>query len=247
MIKCIVVDDEPSSIELLEKYIRRTPILELIRKETDPAVIAQEITSGALTVDLAFLDIQMPGCSGMDLASLIEESCGIIFTTAHRDYGAEAFDKNAIDFLVKPITYDRFVLAVNKYIAQTNAVRGKGKNPKKDSDFFINGGKKGFVVKIEIERLVYIESANHYTILHMENGQNTTIAIPLATMEKQMPPNFKRIQRSYILNFDKIIKIVGNSIFFSHYEAPIICGIEYRDMLKKYINEKMLHPRDNNP
>ena len=239
MINCYIIDDEISSIKILEGYIERTPMLYLNGYETNAISASQKMGLMEPPPDLVFLDVEMPGCNGMDLAEQFAPHCKIIFITAYSHYGADAFDKEAVDFLLKPFSYERFMRAVRKY----RTMESNGKDTKQESTggLFMKAGKKGILEKIDLENLVCIEAARHFCTLFFLNGEKRTIYRSLAQAEEQLPSNFKRVQRSFVVNMDKIRRVEGNTLYLEGpVKGPIVCGQEFREETREYLNKRLL-------
>jgi DNA-binding LytR/AlgR family response regulator len=235
MINCFVLDDESSSVELIEKYIDRTAVLQLAGRETDALLGLKKIVE--INPDLVFLDIQMPGCSGLDIASQVPSGSRVIFTTAYRDLGADAYDRNAIDFLSKPIAYQRFMVAINKYLEWHNLTENKGQKKLSTSNaFFVNSGTKGVKVKIEPDNIVLVEAKEHYTTVYLCDGSSVDTSLSLGEMELVLPENLKRVHRSFIANLDKVEQVMGYELQFISVNKTVTCGRDYRNMVKDLLH-----------
>ncbi|QES87612.1 LytR/AlgR family response regulator transcription factor [Rhizosphaericola mali] len=239
MINCYIIDDEITSIKILEGYIKRTPMLHLNGYETNSISASQKMSLMETQPDLVFLDVEMPGCNGMDMAEQFAKNCKIIFITAYSHYGADAFDKDAVDFLLKPFSYERFMRSIRKYKAMESNC--KESNQEGFGGLFMKAGKKGILEKVDLENLVCIEAARHFCTLFFLNGEKRTIYRSLAQAEEQLPSNFKRIQRSFVVNMDKIRRVEGNTIYLEGLvKGPIVCGQEYREETRLYLNKRLL-------
>ena len=160
------------------------------------------------------------------------------------NFAAEAFDKGAIDYLLKPISYDRFLKGVRRFKPNVDEPSAKTElfqlKDKTSDIFYIKGGKKGLLEKIRLDELICIESNNHFCLLHQQNGLKKSIWVTISSMETDLPPIFIRVQRSFIINSDKIQKIEGNAIYLEEHEKPIICSAEYRQKFKEYISNRII-------
>jgi DNA-binding LytR/AlgR family response regulator len=204
-ISCYVVDDEPGAITLLKDYIERTPGLELMGFSIDPLVALDELTSPNAP-DITFIDVDMRLLSGLELAGMVNLYTTVVFTTAFPEYALQAFEKEAFDYLLKPITYDRFAKCIHhakrkkKLAAHEHAIR---------EDFFtIKSEIKGRMVKIKLDEVIYIEGAVNYIQIHTIEGRHMTY-LTMKEIERHLPkPLFARIQRSFLINvnFVKIIE-----------------------------------------
>ena len=239
MIKAIIVDDEPLALDVLETYIEQLPDLELV-KRCNNAFEANEALNNH-EVDLMFLDIQMPQLTGIELLKSISNPPLVVFTTAYADYAVEGFELDALDYLLKPISLERFMKAVNKASAVLNAKAvGDGEYEKSDQYFFVKADKK--LVKVNFDDIIYIEGLKDYVIIRMENGRVITLQTMKSLAQKLPNEIFKRIHRSYIVNVQKIKAIVGNMVEVTEKaqakHLPI--GKNYRDELLQMINQKRL-------
>lgn len=241
MIKAIIVDDEPLALEVLETYISQIPDIQLIKK-CENAFEANEVLKNN-HIDLMFLDIQMPQLSGIDfLKSLSNPPC-VIFTTAYPNYAVEGFELNATDYLLKPISLDRFLKAVNKVSEKLSAKKtdhDSGSSEGAEDFFFVKADKK--LVKVNFDEILYIEGLKDYVIIRQEGGRVITLQT-MKSLEDRLPESkFKRVHRSYIVNIKKITAILGNMVELMEAgkikQLPI--GKNYRDELLVLINENKL-------
>lgn len=242
MIRAIIVDDEPLAQEIIETYIQKIPNIELVAK-CDGALMANQILQSE-TIDLMFLDIQMPQLTGIEfLKTLVDPPC-VIFTTAHPDYAVQGFELNADDYLLKPISFERFLKAVNK-VSQKLASRKQTEQDngslEADDDFmFVKADKK--LVKVNFDDVLYVEGLKDYVIIRLESGRVITLQT-MKSLEDKLPANkFIRIHRSYIVNIKKVSAILGNMIELSENgkikQLPI--GKNYRDELMEIISDNKL-------
>ncbi|WP_207427213.1 LytTR family DNA-binding domain-containing protein [Pedobacter sp. SYSU D00535] len=208
-LKCYAIDDERHAIELLVRHIEKCPGLELIGTAENPLEALKEFQNG-LKPDITFLDIDMPQLSGLEVADIIKDKTEIIFTTAFADYAVEGFDKNITDFLLKPISFERFVKCVNKV---TNALklRAHQENLNEQDEFFINPGVKGKMVRLQFSKIFYIEGLKNHIVLHTEDSKHITY-LRMKDIEDFVPSTFVRIHKTYIVNTSKISMIDGSKI-----------------------------------
>ncbi len=241
MIRAIIVDDEPLALEVLETYIEKLPQLSLVAK-CDNAIEANEVLK-ANTVDLMFLDIQMPQLSGIDFLKSLSKPPFVIFTTAYPDYAVEGFELNAVDYLLKPISFDRFLKAVNKVsekMPHQKASTQVNNSDHHDEFIFVKADKK--LVKVNFDDVLYIEGLKDYVIIRQNSGRIITLQT-MKSLEDKMPTHqFRRIHRSFIVNVDKIQAIVGNMVEIM--EGPkvkqIPIGNNYKDDLLALVNDNRL-------
>ncbi len=240
MINAIIVDDEPLALDVLETYIEQLPEINLLQKCTN-AMEANEALKNH-DVDLMFLDIQMPQLTGIDFLKTLSKPPMVIFTTAYAEYAVEGFELNAIDYLLKPISLERFMKAVNKATEQfklENPDLAVGEGDGKEF-FFVKADKK--LVKITYDDIIYIEGLKDYVIIRMEKGRVITLQT-MKSLESKLPPNlFKRIHRSYIVATGKIKSIEGNMVeVIEKNQAKLIpIGKNYREQLLALINKNRL-------
>lgn len=241
MINVIIVDDEPLAQDVLETYIEKIPELNLVKKcsnalEANEALKSEEI-------DLMFLDIQMPQLTGTDFLKTLNNPPLVIFTTAYPNYAIEGFELNALDYLLKPISLERFMKAVNKALEQLelqnkDSVAG---SVEESPDFiFVKADKK--LIKIKYDEILYIEGLKDYVIIRMDRSRVITLQT-MKSLEDKLPSNlFRRIHRSYIVSIDKINAIVGNmvEVIEKNQAKHLPIGKNYRDELLAIVNKNRL-------
>jgi DNA-binding LytR/AlgR family response regulator len=212
MIRVIIVDDEPLAQDVLETYVARIPDLQLVKKCSN-ALEAQEVLTND-KIDLMFLDIQMPQLTGTEFVKRLQDPPLVIFTTAYPNFAVEGFELNAVDYLLKPISFERFIRAVNK-AAELLSAQHKELRPIQGQEevlefIFVKADKK--LVKINFEEIVYVEGLKDYVIIKLENSRVITLQT-MKSLEDRLPVNkFKRIHRSFIVNLDKVHAISGNMV-----------------------------------
>lgn len=209
MLTCYVLDDELHAIDIIKSYIAKTPNTELIGFNQNPLMALNEINSKL--PDIAFVDVNMPHLSGIDCFNLIKKEVSIIFTTAYAQYAVDAFDRNAYDFLLKPVKYERFlqtILKVTDYRLQQSA----NARLYKDDHVFIHTGLKGQMTRIEFDDILYIESLNNYLVFHLKTEKHI-VYITLKELIQTLPTDgFSRIHKSVIVNNSKIKTIESNQV-----------------------------------
>lgn len=217
-ITCIIIDDEPKALELLQMYIGQTPGLLLLESCYDAYEAMSAIKIA--TPDLIFLDINMPQVSGIELAALLPKEQPIIFTTAYAEHALKGYEFNAVDYLLKPFGPDRFLRAVNKakeYI----------KLKKNNSVLFVRSGKE--LLHINLQEVLFFESMKEYIAIYTGNGK-TLIYKRMKELEMELPAQFIRIHHSYIINTQKINKIGMGRVTIGDRELPISNGYKERFM-----------------
>lgn len=211
-IKCIVVDDEPLAVSLLGSYIEKIPFFELIFSTENPILALEYIQKN--DADLIFLDIQMSELSGINFMKIVGDKLKYILTTAYSEYALEGYEHNVIDYLLKPISFDRF---------QKSALKAQERFPTNETSansyFFVKSS--GQQHKINFDEILYIESIKDYVNIKTDN-QEYIVLDTLKSLENQLPENFARVHKSFILNLDKIEKIDVRNVFLnSGKEIPI--------------------------
>lgn len=234
MFTCYVVDDEAHAIETLVSYIEKAPGLELLGTSTNPLEALDRINN-TIRPDITFLDVDMPQLSGLDLAGLISDRTAVIFTTAFPDYALGAFEKNAADYLLKPISFERFLNSVKKVSAH---LRAHTPDPANDH-IFIKSNIKGKVTRLNFKDIVYVESIKNYVIIYTEDEKMVTY-LTMKELEAALPPeNFFRVHKSYIVNADKIKTVNGVNILLQK-NIMVPLGQMYKIALQDYINTKLV-------
>jgi DNA-binding LytR/AlgR family response regulator len=233
-ITCIVVDDEPLAIELLEKHIQQFTQLELVATCWN-AIEAFEIIKQT-AVDIIFLDIQMPGLSGIQFAKSLQNPPAIIFTTAYREYAVESYELDVIDYLLKPITMDRFFKSITKYFDKVGSAvihkEIKSTTHLEEDHIYVNTNRK--YVKIIFNDVLYVESIKDYVRIYLKDGSIST-KDKISVFEEKVPSYFMRVHRSYIVNTRKITSYTMQDIEIGTAEIPI--GISYKKEVMKLLQQ----------
>ena len=211
-IKCIVVDDEPLAIQLLENYVMKIPFLEMVFSSENPIEALEYIQNNE--ADLIFLDIQMPELSGINFMKIVGDKLKYILTTAYSEYALEGYEHNVIDYLLKPISFGRFEKSALK-----SQERFPANETSANSYFFVKSSVQQH--KLNFDEILFVESIKDYVNIKTEN-QEYIVLDTLKSLENQLPENFARVHKSFILNLDKIEKIdVRNVFLISGKEIPI--------------------------
>lgn len=245
MIKCFVVDDEAHALAAFSGYIQKTPGLELVGAEENPLVALHAITGGKIAPDVVFADVDMPELSGVELAGLLNIHTEIVFATAYPDYALQAFEKNAIDYLVKPISYERFLQSVSKIRARVDA-KSKPAQKQEDTYFFVQGEVKGKMAKVYFDEITYIEALQNYIKIHTSHGV-LTMHLTMKKIETHLPEEkFSRVHKSFIVNNARVRMVNGNQIILDGKNSSLVLGASYRDAFLRKISEKLLKGRQAN-
>lgn len=218
MIKCIAVDDEPLALRLIESYINENPSLQLVGTFSDPQDAFDAINNN--DIDLAFLDIQMAGLSGIELAGKIDTfTTKVVFTTAFAYYALDGFRVDAVDYLLKPISYDAFEKSVQK-VERLMGVGNRVNVPASEEYMVVKSEHK--LVKIYYNDILYIESLKDYISIALSDGtQIKTLSTLKGTASTLPQDRFIRVHRSFIVNAAKVKVIERNSIIFGKKSIPV--------------------------
>lgn len=233
-ISCIIVDDEPYAGNLLEEYIAQVPYLRL-EKKCLTALEALEFLKHN-SVDLIFLDINLPQLSGMQLAHILPPQQKVIFTTAYTSYAVESYTINAIDYLLKPITFERFVKSVEK-IHHPPAGNGSARSSRttEQGSFFIKSGKA--MIKVSASDIYYIEGLKDYVVFRLEKDKHIVYK-KMKELEEILEPDFMRVHHSFIVNVNHIKKIEDNQIHIL--DQRISISEKYREGFIGFIKDKLM-------
>lgn len=236
----IIVDDEPLAQEVIETYVAQLPALNLLGKASN-AVEANSLLQQH-SVDLMFLDVQMPMLNGIDFLKSLDNPPLVILTTAFSEFAVDAFALNAVDYLMKPIALDRFMKAVNKAMASKagSAIIDSHSDEVERDYIFVKAEKK--LIKVEFKEVVFIEGLKDYVIIRNDETRVITLQT-MKSLEEKLPSSiFRRVHRSYIVNLEKVEAVEGNSIEVTvkGQKKLIAIGKNYREALLQHINSMKL-------
>ena len=211
-LRCFVVDDEPLAVKMLENFIARTPFLELVASFTDPVLALSEMRTQA--PDLVFLDIQMPDLSGMELSRMVPAGTRIIFTTAFKQYAFESYEVSALDFLLKPIRYQKFLEAAEKareWFTMKEAATTAPVTPVSDAKTSTFFKVDGALRKVEFDDILFVEGMKDYVMVFLASQKQPLVThVTMKGMEEMLPAGqFMRIHRSFIVALDKVASVSG--------------------------------------
>lgn len=233
--KCLIVDDEPPAVKILESYIEALDYLE-VAGTCNNAFRAIDILN-SVKVDLMFLDINMPKLMGTQLLKTIQHPPNVIFTTAHKDYAFEAFEMDAVDYLLKPISFERFLKAVNKF-CQMNTTESVGSANGPGFLYFRVDRK---MVKVYLKDITYIESFKDYVVIHRQNENDLKVKYAISSVENMLPQRlFLRFHRSFIVSIEKVTAFSNHDVEVGKMELPI--GKSYSDVIKKLAGDYSILP-----
>ena len=206
----MIIDDEPLAVRLLESYVEKTPDLELMASFTDSITAINAIK--AQKPDLLFLDIQMPNIDGMELAHTLPEETRVIFTTAFKEYAFESYEVNALDFLLKPVRYNKFLAAVEK--ARKLHQQSSAPQPQQPNTIFIRVD--GEWRNVTIDQITYVNGMKDYVLFYLDNEPKPLVThLTMKAVEEMLPKEkFLRVHRSYIVAVDKIQKVDRNDCIY---------------------------------
>lgn len=239
IISCVVVDDEPLALKLLADYVQKTPFLALREQTTNPMRAIELVQQGE--ANLLFLDIQMPELTGLQLMKVIGHKCRVIITTAYPDYALDGYEFDVIDYLLKPVTFDRFLVAAHKAKERMTYEPVVVKEPSMPEALpstpgyiFVKTEYK--IQKIDFASILYLEGLRDYIAIYTTSGKILTLQ-SLRTFQDQLPGNqFMRVHKSYLVALDKIEFIERNRIMIAGNYIPV--GETYQDAFHQRLNIK---------
>ena len=228
-LRCAIVDDEPLALGLLESYIKKTSFLELSGSYSSAIQAMKYLPEHP--VDVLFLDIQMPELSGLEFSRMVPKDTRIIFTTAFDQYALDGYRVNALDYLLKPISYSDFMEAINKQNSETADDNMK-------NYIYVKSDYK--LIQIELNKILYIEGLKDYIKIHLEGEERPILSlVSMRAMEEKLPADkFIRVHRSFIVQKQKIKVIDKGRIVFGKEYIPI--SDSYKQELQNYVNEHIV-------
>ena len=230
-LKCAIVDDEPLALGLLESYVAKTPFLELAGKYSSAVQAMKELPEKQ--VDLLFLDIQMPELNGLEFSRMVDSRTRIVFTTAFEQYALDGYKVNALDYLLKPISYTDFLQAANKAVQWFELLN----QPHDEiTSIFVKSDYK--LVQIELDNILYIEGLKDYVKIYEEGSQRPMLSLmSMKAMEELLPSSrFMRVHRSYIVQKSKIRIIDRGRIIFGKTSIPV--SESYKSAFQEYLDRR---------
>lgn len=240
MINCLIIDDEQAAIDVLKIYIKNVPSLNLVAESLGP-VEALEIVY-TQKIDLIFIDIQMPELSGLDFIKLTKGRSKFILTTAYKQYALEGYEHNVVDYLLKPISFERFLQATQKVQdLMTSIVSPQEKQfaigSKSEDYIFIKTDSR--MQKVNFAEMLYVEGLGNYVTVYTTKGKFVTL-LNVKDLEENLPSEmFMRVHRSYIISLGKIEFVEGNQIFFDK-DTSIPLGETYKNQLWAALDSKII-------
>ena len=239
MLKCIAIDDEPLALRQLKSYIEKIPYLELTAT-CNNALEAQQLLASQ-HVDLIFVDINMPDLSGVEFVRSLVDRPMVIFTTAYSEYAVEGFKLDAVDYLLKPISYAEFLRAADKAQRWFGLQDGKQEGPvaqgRSAQTLFVKTEYK--MVQLRLDQILYIEGVKDYVKIHTEDGASVMTLMSMKAIEETLPADrFVRVHRSFIVHVDKIKTIERNRIVFGKVYIPV--SDSYRERFMQLLSRRSL-------
>lgn len=230
ILNCAIVDDEPLALSLLESYVNKTPFLNLTGKYSSAMQAMKELPD--MKVNLLFLDIQMPELNGLEFSRMVDPQTRIIFTTAFGQYAIDGYRVNALDYLLKPISYPDFLQAANKALQWFDLVQ----KPEEKESIYVKSDYK--LVQIELKKILYIEGLKDYIKIYLEDSPKPILSLmSMKSMEELLPANrFMRVHRSYIVQKEKIRIIDRGRIVFDKTYIPI--SDSYKQAFQSFLDER---------
>jgi DNA-binding LytR/AlgR family response regulator len=236
-LKTIAIDDEPLALRLVSDYISKTPFLELEGSFDNPLDAIEFLTNHP--VDLIFVDIQMPDLTGIEFARSLENAPKIIFTTAYEKYALEGFKLNAIDYLLKPFSYEEFLKAAQKARKQTELEIGSSPSIEVNNQFlFLKSEYK--IRRINFNDILYIEGLKDYIKVYTKGEDKPVLSLnSMKSLEQKLPEEkFMRVHRSFIVNLDRIDTIERSRIIFGKTYIPV--SDQYKDKFQEFLDKNFL-------
>lgn len=234
---CLVVDDEPIARKIIINYIRKLPLLQLA-EESINALHAIDYLRTHNNIHIIFLDINMPNLSGLQLLKILQPQQPVIFTTAYSEYAVESYDLNAVDYLLKPFSFERFTKAVYKAVdAIKKSQPGAATIDEKKPPFFIKSDGKNYPVSID--DILYCEAMKNYTMVRLKDGQKLMPLIPLSKFEvllSEAGGDFIQVHRSFLISKKYITAVAPNQVSIATYEIPI--GVQFKERFLSAIGMK---------
>ena len=215
MINCYIIDDEQHAIDILTGYVQRTPFLKLVGSTTE-ALDAIKIISNE-KIDLVFLDIHMPSISGIDLLKIFNNQTKVVLTTAYSEYAMDGYEHDVVDYLLKPITYQRFLKAAQKALNMFQTMYAKGSEVVEKTEpeidyLFVKSEHKGKQIKVNFNDIDYIEGLKNYVAFHCSKEKILAL-LKMKDLEQTLPPRqFARIHNSFIISLNRIVSVDGNQV-----------------------------------
>jgi len=230
MIRCIAVDDEPPALELLKSYLNKTTFIETMGTFYSSVEALDFMKKNQ--VDVAFLDINMPDLSGLDLSRLVPRETKVIFTTAYEEYALEGFKVSALEYLVKPFGYGEFLAAAQKGLEYQELINSASKAQKTERNFlFLKADYK--IHKVTFDEILFAENQKDYIKVYRAHKKPLMVLMPLRELENSLPDSFMKVHRSYIVNLNKLEEVERGQIVINNQRIPV--SDAYKDAFNSYL------------
>lgn len=230
ILKCAIIDDEPLAVELLSSYVNKTPFLKLTGAYNSASTAIRDLRENP--VDLIFLDIQMPELSGIEFAKILPQETRIIFVTAFSQYAVEGYKVNAMDYLMKPVSYDTFLSAAKKAF-DWFATKTRQEAYKQDRFIFVKSDYK--LIRVNLDDIMYIEDLKDYVRIYLKDGNKLMSLMNMKNLEDNLPkPEFMRTHRSYIVHMNMVQAVDRFRLVFGDAYIPI--SDSYKDEVQSYLD-----------
>jgi len=235
-LNCVIIEDEPLARNLITEYVKKVPSLNLLNAFSNPLEALEALRT--LSVDILFLDVQMPEITGISLLKVLKKRPLVVLTTAYSEYALEGYELDVADYLLKPITFERFLKSVDKIMLRLEAdpkpVVMASETVASPAFVFVKDGTK--LVKVRLDEILYVEGLKDYVTIHTTSQKITTLQ-RMKALEEQLPADkFIRIHNSYIVALDAIDVIQKNEVSIGSVSLPI--GDTYRKSFKEFIDKK---------
>lgn len=235
-LNCVIIEDEPLARNLITEYVKKVPSLNLLNAFSNPLEALEALRT--LSVDILFLDVQMPEITGISLLKVLKKRPLVVLTTAYSEYALEGYELDVADYLLKPITFERFLKSVDKIMQRLEAdpkpVITASETVASPAFVFVKDGTK--LVKVRLDEILYVEGLKDYVTIHTTSQKITTLQ-RMKALEEQLPADkFIRIHNSYIVALDAIDVIQKNEVLIGSVSLPI--GDTYRKSFKEFVDKK---------
>lgn len=231
ILKCAIIDDEPLAVELLSTYVNKTPFLKLTGAYNSASTAIRDLRENP--VDLIFLDIQMPELSGIEFAKILPKETRIIFVTAFSQYAIEGYKVNAMDYLLKPVSYDTFLASAKKAF-DWFSIKTRQETYKQDRFIFVKSDYK--LIRVNLDDILYIEGLKDYVRLYLKDGNKLMSLMNMKNLEDNLPkPEFMRTHRSYIVHMSLIQSVDRFRLVFGDTYIPV--SDSYKDEVQSYLDK----------
>ncbi len=239
MATCFIIDDEIPAINVIQNYIQRIPSLISVGSSTNPIHAIEMIRSSK--PDIVFLDIQMDEMSGLDVIQHLPRSTEVILCTAYSEYAIPSFDLDVADYLMKPVSFDRFERAVQRAVNKiSKVVVAPIEKEIADDYIFLKTEHKGKMIKVDLADIDLIEGKNNYVAFHISK-KITLSHFSLRELEKHLPKSsFIRVHKSYIIPIKKIVSIANSELRLSGYANPVPIGFNFKDVFMQRVKDKLI-------